>query len=97
MGQWLKAIGGYSVEQIGEESFYSLTYYLLTEGQYEYRLLPERGDGVWNRVDAGLRDVDGLHARSVACTGVHVHRVYSVSDMYPGMGEPYRAEVLCVL
>lgn len=90
MGQWLKSIGGYTVEQIGSRHSYVIVYHALTLGKQQIRWvgrqLSLRHDRLRDRVHARVRDMDGLHARTLACTRVYGHGVYRCVDMYFGVG-----------
>lgn len=96
MGQWLSAIGGYSVEQVGEQPYSSWTRDVNVMMCVQ-RLLPVGTDGVCDRVDAGVCDVDGLYAETVACAGVHELGVDCVERNYTGVDCADGGEVLCVL
>lgn len=61
------------------------------------RQLPERPDGLCDRVDAGVCDVDGLHAQTVAGARVHESGAHTVEYLDFGVEDAGRGEVLCVL
>lgn len=79
MGQWLSAIGGYTVEQVGGY----ITCLHLSFPDPFIRLLSERSHSFRNRIHARLRYLDRLHTSKMARTRVHVLLLHSRCDLYP--------------
>ena len=95
MGQWLKAIGGYTVERIGEHRPSRST--LLIHAYIIIRFLSIRNDGICYRLDTRVRHMDRSYAGAMACFGIHVYRVYRFRDMHLGLEQSGGSEILCVL
>lgn len=102
MGQWLKAIGGYTVEQIGtllspppwhSSPLSPLIVFLILK----CRLLPIGNDRFRHRFNARLCHLDGPYPRSLARTRLHVGCVHYIRGLYPCVEQPHWAQVFCVL
>ncbi|KAH7887877.1 hypothetical protein F5I97DRAFT_1828802 [Phlebopus sp. FC_14] len=81
MGQWLSAIGGYSVEQTDSSR----------------RLLSLRGDTVRHRVYSRLCNPNKLYSCTIASTCIHVHLLHGCGNLYTGVERPRGPKILCIL
>lgn len=98
MGQWLKAVGGYSVEQIGEWQLLIQSLRTCYNIKVKIdRLLSLGIDGVRDRLNAHMRDLDGLHAREMARAGLHVDRVHYFEHFDLDLEYTDCGQVLCLL
>jgi hypothetical protein len=79
MGQWLSAIGGYTVEQVGRHVI-RLHLPCLTRA---VRLLSQWSNSFWYRIHTRLRYLDRLYASEMASARVHVLLLHSCCDLHP--------------
>lgn len=84
MGQYLKAVGGYTVEQTGllnMKQLYPLFIYIRVFS----RLLSLRLDRVWYCFNTGMCDLDRLHTPEMAGINIHVRCMHIRGNMHPGV------------
>ena len=93
MGQWLKSMGGYTVEQIGHQFSTSD----LSEHWQVHRLL-----SLWchcrrNRIHIDMRYLDRFHARPLACASLHIDLRYHCCGLSSGTEQSDRTQVFRIL
>ena len=101
MGQWLKAIGGYTVEQIGaflfQYSFHCFVYNLQCGYILLCRQLPIGDDRLRYCINPRLCDMDRLYTSPLACPSLHVDCVHHLLPLYPCVGQSDWTEIFRVL
>ena len=97
MGQWMKAIGGYTVEQTGLFTDANRTCFPFAD--ILARLLSLWHDCFRHSLDPRMCYLDGLHAltRSLARPSLYVNFGDRLKHLHPSLEQPNRSEVLRVL
>ena len=96
MGQWLKAIGGYTVEQTGKTQIHESPQ---STNSFLNRLLSKRSGILGDRLNSCMRDMDGCNSLTgkMASPRIHVHVVHYCKYMHSRVEQSYWAQIFCVL